>query len=466
MKANYPVYYTEEKYFSKNEVLNDLNILNCDSYWQEILAYRKNFGQQLELFNFDHTKFSFTFCKNQLFKLVDLERKYNMSYNLYNKLNSKFQKIFSISSLVKNLQAVANFNNITETDSFLANLVSGNCSTIPNQDLILDNYLNCLRYIQSLNEEKINITSIFKLYYGLIGGQFNKDSQINYPNVQVNNEKVDFEFLLNEFLNFVNDKKQYPFLQSIFSIFYIKFLKLFDFFNDELAILFCKLVLSCNGYNDFAIYLPMEKIFLKVDNSINQAFKNSVESNDLTYFVSCFSDKLLSSLEELYFSLNDSLKQEKSNENKLIINPNNLPSSNGGNDLIKQGVNQALESLKNNNNVEKVDDKEKFKIYGDIEVSLPIFNSGLRSEDLEKVTQDLLETYPLLKYSQAHFFARHCTVGRTYTIQNFKNEEHTSYETARTSMDFLASLGFYTKNQLKNKFVYRPIPRRKKINDE
>ena len=100
------------------------------------------------------------------------------------------------------------------------------------------------------------------------------------------------------------------------------------------------------------------------------------------------------------------------------------------------------------------------QIYGKVDVALPVFPSGFGAEDIEKVTTDLMETYPTLRKSQAHFYASHCTIGRSYTIQEFKKSEDTSYETARTSMDYLAQLGFYEKAKIRNKFVYRPIPRR------
>ena len=49
-------------------------------------------------------------------------------------------------------------------------------------------------------------------------------------------------------------------------------------------------------------------------------------------------------------------------------------------------------------------------------------------------------------------------------IEQFKKEEKTVYETARTSMEDLANRGFYRKLQIGKKFVYTPIPL-KEIND-
>ncbi len=83
--------------------------------------------------------------------------------------------------------------------------------------------------------------------------------------------------------------------------------------------------------------------------------------------------------------------------------------------------------------------------------------SSLSDKEVKETAKYLLETNPLLRKKQALFYASHCTIGRFYTIQDFKKAARCAYETARTSMDGLAELGFYEKKQIKNKFVYTPI---------
>ena len=78
-----------------------------------------------------------------------------------------------------------------------------------------------------------------------------------------------------------------------------------------------------------------------------------------------------------------------------------------------------------------------------------------------RLEQDLLESDPSLKKGEAYFYARHCTMNKRYTIAQYKKELGCAYETARTSMEHLAELGYYRKEQVKNKFVYTPINRRK-----
>ncbi len=83
--------------------------------------------------------------------------------------------------------------------------------------------------------------------------------------------------------------------------------------------------------------------------------------------------------------------------------------------------------------------------------------SSLEGLENDAYARALVELYPNIKYTQALFYARHKTVGRYYTIGQFKDFLECAYETARTSMEFLTSVGLYRKEQLKNKFVYTPV---------
>lgn len=70
----------------------------------------------------------------------------------------------------------------------------------------------------------------------------------------------------------------------------------------------------------------------------------------------------------------------------------------------------------------------------------------------------LLESYPVLHKVQAHFLVTHCTLGKFYTVDEFKSGEKVAYETARKGMDMLAQLGFYAKSKTGKKFTYAPLP--------
>ena len=84
----------------------------------------------------------------------------------------------------------------------------------------------------------------------------------------------------------------------------------------------------------------------------------------------------------------------------------------------------------------------------------------LDEKQASRLEQHLLELDPSLRKHEAKFYARHCTLGKKYTISQYKKAIGCVYETARTSMDHLVELGYYRKEAVKNKNVYTPIPRK------
>ena len=87
-----------------------------------------------------------------------------------------------------------------------------------------------------------------------------------------------------------------------------------------------------------------------------------------------------------------------------------------------------------------------------------VSEQSLSEKDLQKLTEELLETDPTLKKGQAHFYIRHREKGHFYTIEQYRKAEGCVYETARTSMDHLALRGYYRREKVNNKkFVYTPI---------
>ena len=93
----------------------------------------------------------------------------------------------------------------------------------------------------------------------------------------------------------------------------------------------------------------------------------------------------------------------------------------------------------------------------EVEYAAVTATSKLSDKEIKEYAKYILETNPSIRKPQANFFASHCTIGRYYSIQDYKKASRCAYETARTSMDNLAAEGFYKKVKIKNKFVYTPI---------
>ena len=103
------------------------------------------------------------------------------------------------------------------------------------------------------------------------------------------------------------------------------------------------------------------------------------------------------------------------------------------------------------------EEEEKAYLQSKGEAAVTAPKGEYSDKEIKDTAKYLLETHPSLRKKQALFYASHCTLGRFYTIQDYKRFSRCVYETARTSMDHLAELGFYAKKQIKNKFVYTPL---------
>lgn len=85
------------------------------------------------------------------------------------------------------------------------------------------------------------------------------------------------------------------------------------------------------------------------------------------------------------------------------------------------------------------------------------YHTDAATEIDERQLSEILASQPLLRDIQVKFYLSHRTDGHFYTIDQYKQYADCAYETARTSMDLLASLGYYDKQKAKRKFVYKPV---------
>jgi len=435
------VLYSEDNYLTKEEVSEKLNYCNVDLTWEKIVNYRSYFTEYVDLPNFDRTKFTLTYNKTLLIKAANLERQFNDCYRKYNLLSLNVKNELKQSCFSKTLSNFALKMDINVDSNLINNLVSKNASNIPNDYIVVNNYLSCLEYIYDNKLSLINTEDFKKIYTILTFGK-------TYTNLldfkKIENDIISINEMMDLFTNYINNKNEFVFIKALVSYFYFNFVNPFEiqFVNHDILIF--EYILSLSLYNEIACLLNFEN-FIK-DINFEEKFNLSKNTKDLTYFLRYYLDKL-SILISNFNSKLDALL-----ENDVVSNENNeIGAVNDYQNEVSTSDNILMEQTSS-----IMDDSS---IYSKAQVALPNIPRNLSKEDIDQITMDLLETYPQLRKSQAHFYASHCTIGKTYTIRQFKTYEKTSYETARTSMDFLVQLGFYTKSQLKNKFVYRPVIR-------
>ncbi len=85
----------------------------------------------------------------------------------------------------------------------------------------------------------------------------------------------------------------------------------------------------------------------------------------------------------------------------------------------------------------------------------------LDEREAQRLEEHLLELNPEMHKGEAAFYARHCTLGKKYTISQCKKYLGCAYETARKTMEGLTELGYYKREMVKNKSVYTPLDRKR-----
>lgn len=486
MPESYEVKFSEETYATKEQVMDAMNLASVDFIWNQVLAYRKKKTVTFDLHTIDNTKLSLVMTNSITNRILTLERKLNKAFYEYNALSFNSKKVFSKKRLVKILGQVSSFSSSsTVSDSFIEALIDKSISTIPTDAIIVDDYYNAIKYVEKHDAGPATYQEFNSIYYVLNSGE-EPDNSVQEKQYRTNEldtphyfskgyvytaaltERIDQ--MMDDLAAFMNDDSQFASVRFITALFYSYYVMPYELFREHFSSLVFKLALSKAGFAASASFINIETLIMNEDKKLKEASDNVQKTCDLTYFFDYVLGYLFSDIDDIFDDLALAQKEVVINENlqsdeevnAKIEQPESAPVEEPENLGTPSSVVSATPSILSPNSTTINQSAEPgIQIYGKQDVALPIFPTGLKGEDIEKIAIDLRETYPTLSKSQAHFYASHCTIGRSYTIQEFKSSESTSYETARTSMDYLATMGFFEKTKIRNKFVYKPIPRRR-----
>lgn len=471
------VKFTNEKYMTRMDVAKSLGTNLIDQIWREIIVYRR--GMSVELPIFDNARFHFNLTQTpKVVNLIaELSGRVSRCENLFDKLmNGSIAKYTLTHDMLKSaLKCVAKFNGIDVSEITLQNIIEHKCNDLSYQVII--NYFNALERLSKASYEQFG-EEFLANYYAILKGQeeltsFYRVNDTNSPSArflvgaEYNNgvQAHLIEEMMNSVISYANDRNQ-PLLNRLIStIFMFNYIKPFEDFNLEMSLISAKAILSSSGLSIASVYVPLELI-LNDKNLFGDISREVLKSHDFTYAFLKGSDSIFASFDAII-------------------------------DRIIQVNARALEAT-----ITMGDNAKKFKEEFGIEPSKDVFEearpqpapapapvvapkpvpapspapspapathvaepkpfdnrptSDLSEKELKARELDILESDPYIKKGQAHFYVRHCTKGKFYTIQEYKRFEGCVYETARTSMDNLALRGYYRREQIKNKFVYTPI---------
>ena len=392
--------FTEAKYATKSEVIKDLRIQAIDSFWSNILAYRSQFNRYLNLKTIDRGLISLCCCSSINALINNVENKILC-------LNREFIRIYSDANAMKNVTNTI-FNKIAASND-LSNYVELLAYAYSSY-----NSVNGEDYLAELFSKLTKITEITHFYR--TDDSVTKEKTALIDRIYKCAPSKLIEPMMNDLFVFANDMSLSAIAKFALIYFYMVYVRPFDTNSKELAMIYAKSVLAKDALGELAILLPFEEILFD-DAMLDSYILETQKSLDFTYFAKYFLEKAIPVIENMINTFKN-----------MTCTPTPASSFEAVQPVFVAKANVS------------VSEKESATV-------------------LNKIENELVERDPSLKRKEAHFYSRHREIGKCYSIADYKRFSRCVYETARTSMDHLAQLGYYKKIQIKNKFVYETIER-------
>ncbi|MCQ2802140.1 MAG: hypothetical protein MJ225_00410 [Bacilli bacterium] len=466
--------YTEEKYFSRNEMSKNIGFPVSDLMWKKVTDYRETFTFPLSLKWLGTKKLNICLYPTLSSKSKKIENIIDLfieESNQLDKTNGSFQH-FKLSNLKKSLLEIIRKDHADIDEARLTKLIASE-NPFDQQEDKLVNYINALKYIEENYKNDIDENFIGELYTRITGVSeltyFYRDRDITNSNsmslISRVYDSAPFEYIeemMNSLFDFVKNGSISVIEKALIAYKYFLMVKPFRDFNEEMSILIAKAIICHFGHGELAAYLNVES-FLNQKEDFDKKISNEVQANcDLTYFVAPYIDILLNSIDENIDLAKEYNYQEfKKDFYQIDETSHKEINAEPMNEEIKEEKVQPVEETKPEEvkNTEEV--TQSVKVVNSTEgLAINFIPPVLDEKVAQRLEQNLLEMDVLIKKGEAKFYARHCTLGMYYTIDQYKKCIRCVYETARTSMEHLVQLGYYSKKQVGKKFVYTPVERK------
>lgn len=468
--------FTNEYYATKREVQQKLNITMVDKFWNEILEFRSQFNKNLGIKSIDGISFSICFAPSISEKINIEERKIMKIYSNFLRIDNNFIKNLSFEAAsVEILENVSKSLRLNISNEEIKQIVSDDVSTISPENMIIQKYYSLMKELYS-SQSISSLENIDRYLESICSvllikndetNSYYRDKAIslnsfNYTtNVYEESPSKMIEPLMNEFLNFIKTSNQSYLVKAIVTLFYINYIKPFEIYNELISSLLAKYIIVNNDFDNVGALINLEEILLKDEKYISTSDETK-KTKDLTYFINYVIEKLDKNLNDLIDHMILQKSKEIHNEyikpdEEIKLSEEELKSTPTSEDIeYKNNEEPYIEEVKIENTSHEGNEINYIR-----NAAISNLTYGFNEDEAKQVERYIIETNPNITKAQAYFYARHCSIGKYYTISQFKKEIGCAYETARTSMDKLVSEGYYSKEGYKNKFLYTPIKRNK-----
>ena len=482
--------FTENVYATKSEVSKELKMSLIDNIWSNIQGYRSSFNHYLTIKSIEKNALVFCICPAISTKINEVNVKLLRLTSDYFGLSSSSGDLsrFEDKCIGESLKIIAKMNDVDIDDMYIRNLLHGDLKDNGGSFEPVINYYRALDFISKKYASPIDVDFLAELYSIITNNpqltSFYRTEEDRNPENRVIIDRIYsaaptayIESMMESLFSFIANSSLNCLVKALVTYYYVSYIKPFPKYSDEIALLLAKAVLAHNNFQGLGACLPLESLLTEDLNTVGRIFIEVQKTNDVTYFVN-YGLKLLQQKCDM---LLDILANEKSSQLKR--------------DFYREDVEPAAPEAVSEPVVEepvpekKAEVEEEVKVVKEVIEPKPVVEAPVqerpvvqekampRQEVREEIAfgyippvidekaacrleEHLLELDPSMKRGEAKFYARHCTIGKRYTIQQYKKAIGCAYETARTSMDHLVAMGYYRKEMVKNKNVYTPIPKK------
>ena len=447
--------YTIERYCSKNDLSKLFGTRIVEPIWNELVDFRRRLSTELPFFDTARIKFRLTYIDSTQVKTAQINDHVTAYMSGFSKLQagSVSQYTFTRDMLKNSLKAIAKFNKLDASEITINNILDGGETNF--QYKILSTYYIALQTLKRNTAEEINEDFLAK-YYGILRGEEELTCFYREQDVETLSSKVlvarDYDqgipyHLIDDFMPVLleyianNDISLASRLSAIF--FMMNYIKPFDAYNMEMACILAKRIIAGTNINVSSIYVPIESFVNDVE-FFGEVTKEVKRTHDFTYAFLKGSDLINNEFDVAIDRILDVQAQTLDTETKVGSDEKEIEKEFGFKPVVNKPQPKVTET--------------KAQIQKRMERNAMHFEAENVSEkELKARANSMLESDPYLSKHQANFYVHHCAPGKYYTLQQYVKFTGCVYETARTSMEFLAKRGYYRKENIKNKFVYTPI---------
>lgn len=489
--------FTENYYATKQEVSKELKMSLIDNIWSNILSYRSYFNRYLTVKSIEKNALVICLCSTvssnigmASSNLIRLTRDYFRLSPVSGDLGRFETKCFT-----KALTQVAKLYQIDFDETFLKNLVTGATKEVRQNDQIVKSYLNCLNFIKAKSSSPIDVDFLAELYSLITNNpnltSFYRTEEDRNPENRVLIDRIYtaaptqyIEEMMNSLFGFIATSNVDASVKALVAYYYVSYIKPFPQYSDEIGLLLAKAILAHYNAGELGACLPLESLLTEDNALCAKIFVEVQKTNDITYFVNygikvidkaiqeasdIIAENQVNTIRQDFYREETPAPVEEAPAPVEEVAP--APVVEPVAPVVQEPVAPVVAPTPAPAPQPKVvaptpapapapTPAPVYREQPQQEIAFNYIPPVLDEKAACRLEEHLLELDPTMKRHEAHFYARHCTLGMRYTIQQFKRSIGCAYETARTSMDHLVAMGYYRKEMVKNKNVYTPVARK------